>query len=304
MEITEEFLQKIRYLMFAEYHIDQKKDTLLTSYFKGYVYSDEELRNYISQYLWERHKIDSLKNTWEQQVDHYAFEQNLDWDRGFFHLREAILEEPYELKNTPVYVYNDIEKPVIENISNTQESVQLKNGTTIRLGDIIQLSDKIGEDYKKTKFYDMSLRNPSWELFYPSEQDFQYVSFYYKGDENVKPFNFGRVRRLFSDSTEVIESICIQDEVVFLYTSLFKIDIEKALEAKEVKLLQQTVDSPTLSDFSNLLFEMQSSAEYGRISTMSGIMEILNYWCFHQLSFLKKEWHKFSRTRTGAWIQA
>jgi len=305
MEINEEFLKKFRGLLFAGYNIDEKKDTPLTGYLKGYVHSDETMMNYISQYLWERHGINPIKNTWVQQVDHYAFEQGMDWDRGFMHLNDTILEEPYELKHKPVYVYEGSAEPLSEYIDNQQENIQLKNGITIKVGDFIQLNDKIDEDYKKTKFYDSSIRNPSWELFYPSEKDFQYVSFYYKGDDRTDPFSFGRVRRLFSNSTEIIESISVQDGIIFLYTNLFKIEILKALEAGEVTLLESenTDVSQILSDFSKLFPEISFLSDDGKPRRMSHIMEELNDWCVAFFSIFKKSWHNFVRTRSGAWIE-
>lgn len=315
MNITYENLQHLRDLTFVDYYIDENRDTLLASFLKGCIFSDKELATYTSQYLWQYFGIDHVKNTWLQQVDHYAFEQGLNWERGFIHLIASIIENAHisydisgeiisrtpELENKPLYIYKGVEEPVTEDIDNSCKSIQLKNGSTLNVGDVIQLSDKIGEDYKKTKFYDKSLRNPSWELFYPSEKDFEYTSFYYEGNENTKPFNFGSVRRLFSNSTSIIKYISIQYEVIFVYTNLFKVEIEKALEMQEVKILDKNKELVNITDFSNFITEIRNN-QY-KHSSMLKMLELIDHWCFDSFSSLKKEWQKNHVSISYLWFE-
>lgn len=314
MKITYENLQNLRDLIFADTYYLDDNDTPLTSFFKGCIVSDKDLAMYISQYLWQYFGIDPFKNTLIQQVDHYAFEHGLDWDRGFINLMVNIIENPDVsrekdifqntiekvpvLEYKPLYMYEGDEEPVAENIEASCESIQLKNGTGIRVGDSIKLCDKIGEDYKKTKFYDKSLRNPSWDLFYPSEKDFEYVFFYYEGDKNTKAFNFGRVRRLFSDSTSIIKYISIQNEVTFVYTDLFKVEIEKALEIQEVEILDKTKCLMATTDFSGFIAEVRKY-----YFSMPRLLKAIDEWCFSYFSSFKKEWEKNGVSISTHWFE-
>ncbi len=314
-----------QYYFEGRYYVDNKKDSLLTSFFKGYLTSDKKLAGYIQQYLWRYYDINPDKNSCFEQIDHYAFEKGLDWDKGFMKLMQDIIDKSPEeedcwgmgknkkvlqFKKRPIYVYDEIADLIPEVIEHTYSSIQLKNGFIVNIGDTIELSDKIGEDYKKTKFYDINIRNPSWELFYPSEKDFKYISFYYKGDNLtppfrpnnlIPPFNFGRVWRLFSNSKSLIKYISIQNETIFLYTDFFKIDIEKALEEKEIEFLQNNDIPLVLNNFSLFIYEIQECGENFRTpKKMSDMLKLLDYWCFFLFSVFKKSWQS-AGISMGGW---
>lgn len=311
MNITYPNVQNLRNLTIPMYHyINENEDTLATAFLKGYLCADRELRSYMSQYLWQYFGIDPSKNALERQIDHYAFERGLDWDRGFMSLIIHIIDSAHrsedlyhdiietlpELVYKPIYVYEGNEEPIRENIDISCKSIQLKNGTNIEVGSVIQLCDKIGDDYKKTKFYDGTLRNPSWELFYPSEKDFEYVFFYYEGDENTTSFNFGRVRRLFSDSISRIKYISVHEGVVYIYTDLFKIEIEKALEVQEVKILDTAQD---LTDFSFFISRFKEDCH----KIMPKILEFIDFWCYFDFFRFKKTWQRYNSSITGNWFK-
>ncbi len=314
-------LRNLYDLGFGQYYIgknyvNEEKDSLLTSFFKGYLTSDEKLEKYIQQYLWRYYDINPHKNSCFEQIDHYAFEKGLDWDKGFMKLMQDIVDKSPEkedfwgmgknkkvlqFKKKPAYVYDETEYLIPEVIENTYSSIKLKNGFIVNIGDIIELSDKIGEDYKKTKFYDIDIRNPSWELFYPSEKDFKHIFFYYGGDKIIPPFNFGRVWRLFSNSKSLIKYISIQNETIFLYTDFFKIDIEKAIEEREIKFLQNSDASLVLSNFSLFIYGIKECGENFRTpKKMSDMLKLLDYWCFFLFSVFKKNWQN-AGVSMGGW---
>ena len=300
MNYKELFEKEYESLRFADYEIDEKNDTNLMSFIAGYLYAKEsdELKDCIRLYLQQYHYINNQYNTWREQIDHYAYNHNLIWDNGFFRLihemieKDLILEPEEQIKAIKVNW---------ESANNYfRETAQLNNGLSIQVGDIIQLEDKIGEDYKQTKFYDSSIRNPSWHLFYPSEKDFKYVHFYFKESSQNKAFTFQRVRRLFSGTTAEVISITIQNEILIVYTKTFKIEIESALNENEVRIIKNEEEKPILTNLSILV---ESMKEYALGESHAPMNEIIDHFSFFNLASLNKHWHRFDKDINGRWYQ-
>lgn len=289
------------YLFILNYSYDylaqQDKDSLV-SFLNGYFKAKDNkgLTDYLKLYLCHNYQIDMNHNTWEQQVDHYAYIKKSDWFDGFYILLEEILENKQELK--PPTGESLPEPTPHKPTGNPAELVHLSDGYTLKLGDFIQLNDLIGNDYKQTKFYDASLRNPSWNLFYPSDKDFKHIYFYLPEDNEMDVSIFGRVRRLFSHTIDKIKSIRIHDNKIIAYTDNFKIDVDEALKQKEFIILnhQNANIKPT-----NL-----SSLKERFLHYTMGLMtldELFDNCTFLSLSIRDKSWRRYERSMSRRWYE-
>lgn len=88
-----------------------------------------------------------------------------------------------------------------------------------------------------------------------------------------------------------VEALAIQKSEIIIYTKLFRINVEKALQENELKILYKKNQEHNITDFSGLIDRMEQY-EMGLFSTYDLTQEI-NNWCFYHLQDLKKEWHKY-----------
>jgi len=279
----------------------------LISSVEGYLLGEEEhddFVNYISLYLNKFYQIDVNFNSWRDQIDHYAHLHGLDWLGGFFCLLHEILQHRWDI--------NDIKKrkegreyfskgiKINATGENFLQKIKLTNEEYINVGDYIHLRDKIGEDYKKIKFYDPSLRNPSWDLFYPSTDDFQHIKLYLEEENNAEIHIFGKARRLFSKSNIKVERISLEEEQIIAYSDIFRIEIEEAVKEEEIQIITNNTIQLELTDFSDLLEQMNY---YNMGIYDYSLMEVINRWCFYKLGYLNKDWHKFDRSINGRWYK-
>ncbi len=220
--------------------------------------NDVLFQNFLKGYLLEEYGINAEKNSLIIQIDHYAFLKDKSFKDGF----GLLLREIKEIKNTRKYekIYencksesglywaSNFEKIKIE--GDFLENIILKNGLELKIGDFLELSDKMGDDFKKTYYFDKTLRNPSWELFYPSKLDFQHIDFCFEinqteNQENTQnekeAYLCGKILRIFSGTINQIKYIIQTENTIFVYTDLFKIDIEKAFEKQECKIIANEI---------------------------------------------------------------
>ena len=287
----------IQNLRTAFYNIEEQDINNLLSFIKGYLLAqnDENVLEYISLYLNQKYHIDIEFNSWQEQIDHYAFNYNLNWFDGFFHLMASMDTNALVITPEANSIEDELKNEEFKGKSKTD--IQLRNGLILQVGDFIQLGDKILEDYKRTKFYDASIRNPSWDLFYPSHKDFEHVKFYYEKEQVII---FGGVRRVFSNCITSIKHIFVKDQKAILYTDLFRIEIESALTQEECKILNNANEKIILTDLSSLIEKINYYLM--GISEKSTLTELISYWCFHNLSSLSKSWCNFTRNMNGIWF--
>lgn len=267
----------------------------LISFLRGYLFAkteDDHFIDYISLYLNQYHQINIEFNTWIEQIDHYAYNLDLNWFDAFFNLLGEILEHQYELTPNKKGITYD---PILQELSEQLiEIVELNNGLVLKLGDFIQLGDKIGMDYKQTKFYDAALRNPSWDLFYPSDKDFKHIDFYLPEENEIEVSVFGKVRRIFSHSISQIKYMGVQNNKIMVYTDNFIIDANEAIQKGEFQVLNVQQINPT--DLSGLTEHL--------LNYRMGLMmseELLSGWTFLDLSIQGKDWRRYFRSINGDW---
>ncbi|MEO0779311.1 MAG: hypothetical protein AAFW73_22900 [Bacteroidota bacterium] len=196
----------------------------------------DDPRYYLARYLDRVHHIDFRTQSWIDQMDHYAHLRGESLVGAFLDLVEEVLDREIsldELTAVPM-VAEDFRDLTAE--APSLETVQLSSGREVRIGDRFRLSDRVGEDYRRNKYYDLHIKDPSWELFHASERDFRHLAFYCSGraDLDLPPFTFGRVWRIFSHFKTVVRAIRRVAGKVYLATDLFWIDIEAALAAGEL----------------------------------------------------------------------
>lgn len=279
------------------YYLSKSDKENLLSFIEGYCKGrkDKKLINYLGLYLYHHHQIDMTYNDWKEQIDHYSYIKGLDWFDGFYTLLDEVLENKGELaSHTKIPTYEpESHIPVGEQ----KEVVYLANNSTLKVGDFIQLGDKIGEDYKQTKFYDASLRNPSWDLFYPSEKDFKHIYFYLPEENEMGVSIFGRVRGLLSNSIAQIEEIRVNNDKIIAYTDSFKIDAKEAFQQGEFKTLNNQNNDIILTDLSDLKEKFLGYT----MGFLLSLTEEINKWCFYSLHELKKDWHIYRFSMGRQW---
>ncbi|GEM_PF-206738 len=184
---------------------------------------------------------------WHSQVDTYAYRTNQNWYDAFSELFRAFTEvfphgleeeEPDDEELLNLTLRGDFPQPYeISPELNSQEILHV-DGVTIRVGTILRLSDLIGNDYKKTVHYDLYIRDPDWSLYEASESDFKFVKLCSLANssksETTKSYTFERLRRVCSGYASEVRYIGFRENRSFVYTDHLEIEIESALEAKEV----------------------------------------------------------------------
>ncbi|MEW7291731.1 hypothetical protein [Aquimarina sp. 2304DJ70-9] len=290
MMLSEEDIENLKWV---NYRIPDKEINTLVSFIEGYLLgkNDKKLINYISTYLNQEHHINIEYTTLIEQIDHYAYNQNKNLLDGFCSLLHEIYRYNGILKQDLTLDYKDkfekIKEPISKKVSKEEDI--LKVGDFIKLGDIMQ------EDYKRTKFYDSSIRNPSWDLFYPSKSDFKCIAFYFQEDNEMKLTYFGKVRRLFSNSIVRINSLFIEDGQLIAYTDLFRIEVEKALELNEFEIVDSTKKPLDLYDLN------ENISNYTMGFLVGSLQKIINDWSFNSFSSFHKKWHNYNRDVNGNW---
>jgi len=170
----------------------------------------------------------------------------------------------------------------------------LYNGRCLRVGDTFVLADKVGDAYKQTKFYDRTLPNPNWELFYPSDKDFNYIHFY-SVDENKKTFDLGRVWRIFSNKRQMVQSITKDKKGnIIAYTEIFRVEIDLAIQAGEV-FFDETAKLPI--DFSYL----KETFEDSLISLADLPYDVVARYTSLSSKSLELPWWKYNCNMNGEW---
>ncbi|OJJ20564.1 hypothetical protein BKI52_19110 [marine bacterium AO1-C] len=292
------FKKYIEKLQWADYRLPKRDKDNYTSFIEGFLIgkNDEPLAKLISLYLNKVHQINIEYNTWIEQLDHYAYKQNPSMS-----LVDALVCVLQELENYQGDLLDEIDHSIGELINweegkgKEQDKVNLKNGTIVKVGDFICLADKIGDDYKYTRFHDASLRNPSWDLLYPSGKDFEEVYFYVDGEDSMTITNFGRVRRIFSSLVSKIEVITTNGDLT-IYTDVFKINVEQALEKQEIEIISdhgQKIEATSLSD-------LREDFQYFALGLITPA-ELFRRDSFSRLPLRNKSWYKYHQGINGDW---
>ncbi|WP_299432844.1 hypothetical protein [uncultured Aquimarina sp.] len=288
--------KEIENLRWVHYNIPDRERNSFISFIKGYLFAkdDKELEHYISRYLSQKYQINIEYTTLLEQIDHYAYNANKDILRGFCILLREIYDCKDEIKQQKGFEYRD-------DLKNKKEPIIKKpiiDGGIIKVGDIIKLGNTIKEDYKHSKFYNASLRNPSWDLFYPSFKDYKHLSFYFPEKNEMQLTYFGQVRRIFSNSVVKIKHLFLEDEKLIAYTNLFRIEVEKALEQREIEIIK--------SDYTeiDLTFLKDKVRNYTiGITEYMTLSELIGKWCFDNIPLFNKIWHNYTRDMNGNWCQ-
>ncbi|WP_299462058.1 hypothetical protein [uncultured Microscilla sp.] len=298
------YKKDIEKLMWVDYQLPQRNKNNYTSFIKGYLSGkdDKGFEERVSLYLNKVHQINIEYNTWIEQLDHYSYKQNKSMSlvEGLGTLLQEM--EDYSGKLDEEKALFDEEEICWDGElkGEMKEQIQLQDNTLITVGDYIQFTDKIGDSYKQTKFYDSSLRAPCWDLFYPSERDFNHVYFYFDvGEKDERFVTFSRVRCLFSNSIIQIKSISSHKGKVILYSDLFAIELEKAFQEREIKLLSEGNGEIELTDFSSLSEQFDNYIQ--GISEYPSLRETINRWCVYFLRYLDKPWYKYHQSINGSW---
>ena len=110
-------------------------------------------------------------------------------------------------------------------------SSAIVDGQTITVGAYFQLGDAMGQDVRKTKFYDQTLENPV-DICVPSPKDFKHVLLDF-ADQRDRV----RIHRLFSRSYFRIEAIRKQHEQYFVFSNHMRVELKDALSSGELILV-------------------------------------------------------------------
>lgn len=257
---------------------------------------------YIGEYLKRNYGIDNQLNGWWAQVDHYSYDHKLSWHDGFFKLLKEIFDRKEELGISETVNEDELFKHYEGPYINTEEEIDeavLDNGLLVKKGSLLCLGDKIGDTYKKMRYYDPTLRNPSWELFYPSEKDFKYIDLYTKGDSDHEPVYCEKVRRIFSGSVVKIHSLAKLEGKPVAFAGPFFIQLEEAIEAKEIGLVEP-YESINPKDFKSLEKTLKG---YWVEKRVTPDRDSISRWCNNCFDSFNKDWHYYYPSLSGRWYK-
>jgi len=306
MDIKRKIETLLEHLSYRHLLQDYEQEKL-EIFLRGFAAGHEEnpiLFKKIGYYLKNKYGIDNILNHWISQVEHYSFERNLNWFYGF----QALLKEIKETDLKDLEDKREEINPISIELGNRLTAAEISQ-CPIKIGDVIQLTDKIGEDYKKTKFYNSKMKNPSWELFYPSKKDFQYIKLFHSGDfsdfcqqEKAEPIYWGNVIRIFSEFTAQIIDIRKRNNKIYLYTHIFEIELEQAILGKEIIYGENILFNKNDEDLSIDLKESFSNYVMGLFADeefTNKFFSCLIYYITH-IGHNKQKWHWINHGRSIA----
>lgn len=269
--ITKEDLESILSRMgspgFWVRSIPQNRETI-TAYFEGfddakspkptedngYNFYYQTCLNLFSTYIYRKYGIRHI--SWQRQVDTFAYRNTMNWEDAFYNLfyefTQNFPKDTIDNYYNPKLIYSSPEEKrqskyeVISPDFNSLNSLTI-DGIKIEVGTILKLVDKIGEDYKKTIHHDIDIKEPSWELYEPSNKDYNFVRFchikeFYKNRfdfETLESVVLNRVRRICSGFTSEVKLINKKNSKYFVYTKDFEIEIQLALDGQEVEVVTE-----------------------------------------------------------------
>jgi len=280
------------------------KDNVV-SFIKGFIRGSQaniELLILIGIYLKEQYGINNDFNNWIAQIDHYAYLNDKDWFMGI----NKLLRELYEYEGDLLLPEKkEVSDEFVEFEHSTEfvDYLNLDHEIKIKIGDVLKIGNKEGEVYKQTKYYDNSIRNPDWSLFYSSKNDFNRIQFYNEC-EKMYPATFGKVWRIFSDFTTKIKKIIKKDDRWFAYTDLFEIDIKNALTRNEVELVNNQFINKKNIAFEKDLKEQIDNYRIGLLGEdFNGIESLVRYRLSLMFLDLDKKWQQNIKNIKGDWYK-
>lgn len=276
--------------------------------------SYETITDLFSTYIYRKHDIRHI--SWSKQIETFAYRNKLSWMEAFLDLFASFTDEfPTDTQDdqyTPSLVYNSppdsnkLEWQEYDLSKNRLSEIQVGN-QTLKTGNLLQLADLVGEDYKQTIHYNFQILDPSWDLYEASDKDFKYVRLCHlrnnledKIDSETKAdIVINRARRILSSFTSEICFFTNREEKYFAYTDHFEIEIEPALAQKEVLLVNQrrSIDSDWDRHFLWSFHHNLGSYAIGFLSPEELFSSI--YWDLIN-SFNYLEWANFCST-FGGW---
>ena len=190
-------------------------------------------------------------------------------------------------RNTPLtFVKTPPPSAILEEII-TETGIKIKKGT------VIKLNNRIGRDYLYTKYYDVHLKNPSWELFYPAEKDYKAVRFLYSDQENkLEKVTYGNVWRIFSDFNDQVTSIEWRAEKYYLQTQIFEIELPLALKNNEISI---TSHEGIPQHFQSLIGSLNDFVEMLRSDLAFDDGFNLSQFVADHFLYFKKDWQNYRR---------
>ena len=90
--------------------------------------------------------------------------------------------------------------------------IKVNDNELLKIGDAIQLADRLGEQYKATHFFDSSVNCTDWDIVIPSSKSFKSINFFH--GNNI----FGHSTAMYSGMlSNVVEIIHFQSNIFFIY---------------------------------------------------------------------------------------
>ncbi|WP_237275898.1 hypothetical protein [Tenacibaculum ovolyticum] len=292
-----DFKKDIDFFWSSTYSLD-KSDYLKNNYFiKGFLSgkNDEDFINIISSYLFTMYSIDNKYFTFIEMIEYYSSVNNVNIIDGFYRILNEIHEANFDSLDKIEEVKNEQTDSIIQ--ENTLLGEEISH-CIIKKGDVISISDRMGDSYKNTKFFDSSLKTPTWEMFYPQKgKDFKHIYFFI--EKNKEVVFFGPLWRLFGNVTVRVEKVVIEEEEIIVYTNFFRIELEKALAEKEIE-----IEDDKKTNESNLteLLELVKLFNNG-ISEYNNLNELISNWCFNNVNKLFQKGHNYDRNLNGFWYK-
>jgi hypothetical protein len=103
-----------------------------------------------------------------------------------------------------------------------------------------------------------------------------------------------------SNSIAQVKIITLENNEEIIYTDFFRINAKKAFEHQEIVWYDET---SIKTNFSNLKFLLEDIINHQQGFVTGSFDEMISYWCFTHMRYLKKEWHLFDVNMNGKWYR-
>ncbi|MCH2035215.1 MAG: hypothetical protein MK202_17035 [Tenacibaculum sp.] len=279
----------------STYFLNKSDDECNKYFVKGFISgkNDKDFIDLIRDFLNIIHSIDNRYFTLIEMIEYYSSSREMNLINGFYDILNEIKRSNFNLlKGSNVYrkkeedvtdfFYRKLGKEIVHNY--------------VKKGDVISIKNKIKDGYRDTKFFDSSLKNPSWDILYPDKHnDFQHINFYYKENEQIT--YWGPLWRIFGNFKPRVEKVVVENSNIVVYTAFFRIEYEGAIENGEIELSNESISyEPCIEDLiENVKYFSSGISEYTNLNFLVGD------WCFNNFQKLNFPWQNYYRRINGFW---
>lgn len=177
--------------------------------------------------------------------------------------------------------------------------IRLSSGEVLKKGSRVRLGDKVGEKYKQTKQWDISIED-SFLIYIHDSNDFQFIEIY--AADNSCCIKAHKLLSLLEDEFQYFK---LENGIQFGYTNHLRIEIEKALKSKEIHVVEE--NEAVISEHEGEVYflkdvkDVAESYGLGLLSEREKELSLNLKYCYY-FQYIQKKWKiNYHQGITGSW---